>query len=259
MAYVWQRLSASERSYLLHYKVALTALSGIGLVVFAIVRRQWIVMAALATYLGLYFAALYAFHLDCLGEHYLTVMDSTDRYTRVPLRFVQMVGLVLPAMALAPTIRKMLSGRLRVWVLMAYVVLLGGWQIVQIKTSLASVATRADATPQQLRTVLSVKSESQILDEVVRRRPSLGDKVLQISQGSDGYEGVIGRYYGLRRFTLEPEWSWGISPADAWMKASSEDEMTRALMAASLVWPIRIDSWMQGILDGLIHDTDCRS
>lgn len=259
MRYVWNRFSDAETAYVLHYKFPLTVLAAVGLGLFTGLRRQWVAPACIGLYLALYFGALYAFHLDCLGEHYLTVMDSTDRYTRVPLRFIQFCGLMLPVLALAPWGRRLASspgGRIA---LGAVVAILAGWQIFQIRASLAGIATRADATPQQVDTVRTVRAESRAVGGLVADEPGLGAKVLQISQGGDGYEFVIGRYYGIGRYTLEPAWSWGPAPTDAWMQKTTADDMAALVLSASLVWPLRVDGWMTGVLAPLIADPDCRA
>ena len=87
----------------------------------------------------------------------------------------------------------------------------------------------------------------------------MGQRVLIISQGSDGYEIAIADYYSLRRFTLHPALSWGLEPQNALMQKVTDERMAEILLTASLIWPIRVDDWMLGVLAPLVDDPACRA
>lgn len=255
---LWRRFSAAEIDYVRSYKFPLTLAAVLGLAVGSASRRLVLVPLALLAYFTLYFGALYVYHLDCFGDYYFKVLNSIDRFTRVPLRLMHLLGLVLPVLALAPRWAAMTDRPWMVRSAAAFVVLAGLWQVRQIDASLHSVATRWDATPDQVETVRSTRRAAQSLAALTEVRPELGRDVVQVVQGGQGYEYVIGQYYGLGRFRIRPHWSWGPEPTNVWMQETDAEQMKTRLLSASAVWPVAVDSWMRGILAPLVDEGECR-
>jgi hypothetical protein len=254
---LWHRFAAAEIAYVQSYKLPLTVLAGLGLASALASRRLAAVPVALASYVVLYFGALYVYHLDCFGEYYFNELNSIDRFTRVPLRLIHLCGLVVPVLVAAPFLARRASGRAAVAGMVAVIMVLGLWQIRQIHASFASMASRWDASAEQVGTVRAIRHDSEIIAQVTDAQPVLGRNVVQIAQGGDGYDFVIGRYYGLGHFKLAGSWSWGTAPVNLWMRGVPAHDMPGILLSASLVWPVRTDAWMMAVLRDLIRDPDC--
>lgn len=252
-----RRFGQAEWDYVRGYKFPLTVVAAAGLAAVLAVRRLRLLPLALGAYLVLYFGALYAYHLDCFGEYYFQTLNSIDRFTRVPLRVIHLAGLILPLLAIAPRLAGIANGR-RVGIALAAAALsLGGWQAYQLGRSFEAMATRFDATAEQRETVLRMRGESERVAAVVAMRPELGRRVQMIAQHSDGYHWVIGTFYGLHRFAVAPQWSWGANTANIWMNSATPEQVLERLFTASLVWPVIVDGWMAALLAPHVPEADC--
>lgn len=212
-----------------------------------------LVTVGLLAWVGAYFAALYLFHLYCFGDWYFQNLNSIDRFTRMPLRILHVLGpamlvLHLPAMS-RPDRRRPAWG---------LALVLAGWQAWQATGSLNEVESRSGQGDGQLALVESLNEQTQDLVAQLALRPGSGP-VLQIVQNGSGYEWVLGHYALIGRKRGDPVEALTLKPAWDWPATLGEQEIRAQWLAARALWPLRLDTRTRAILDPLVTDPACRA
>lgn len=248
------RLFSWIGDYLLTYKLPLTLLAVAGFATMTANSRQRPLVFAFALYLTAYFGALYVYHLFCFGSYYFEVLNSPDRFTRVPLRVLHAIGLFVLALGVIGASARLSAGRLGHVAMAGMVVLLGAWQIWQVERSLRSMATRFDA-PGQAEIVLSVRREAEMIARVMA--PGDDREVLLLAQGSDGYHYVITWFFADDRYRISPQASWGETPRNAWMIKATPEEFRLRARSAAMVWPLELDEWIVAVLKPAMDNPRC--
>lgn len=254
-----RRLFGTIAEYLAAFKPGLTVAAVVGALVALTDRRLAVVMVSLAAYVVLYEAALYFYHLYCFSPYYFETLNSWDRFTRVPLRVLHVMGLVLGFIRVAPLLAGLVRSRSVLAGLGVVVVVgLGAWQIMGLHGQFNAMATRANETPEQVSLVRETRIESAKLSGFLVAHPDLAAEVRIVAQGDTGYRLVIANYHlwAATRVALKPPFSWAAAERDIW--TVTEDPIER-MMRASLVWPLVLDDWMREILAARIDDPHCRA
>lgn len=244
MADLAQRLFGTLLAYVAGFKLPLTLAAAGGMAVAILKPRQRPLVLAFALYLLLYFGALYVYHLDCFGEYYFQTLNSPDRFTRVPLRTLHAVGLVLLYLALWPR-----AGRLPRRAMAGLVAVLGLWGLYRLDVSIRTMTERFEAATEQRETVREMRAWTEVVAEQMRLHPERGRNVQIIAQGTDGYEVMIMHYFAAGRFKVNPNQSFGEIPANIWMTRITREDFRRRMLDASLVVPVKLDAWALGALD----------
>ncbi|TAN63608.1 MAG: hypothetical protein EPN20_09355 [Magnetospirillum sp.] len=254
-----KRMSRYVGEYLLGYKFFLTGIGLVGLAIVAASRRIYPLVICLALYLAIYFGSLYVYHLYCFGEYYFLNLNSPDRFTRVPLRVIHIVGtLVVGVEALAVLAGHLRPNRYKA-AGFALVALLAGWQVRQMERSLQSMASRFDATPGWLGEVRLFRREADLLVKVWEGLPAdlQARPVRLIYQGSDGYFRIVIDYYTLGKIKFASDFSYGETPKNHWMRQVSTSDMSAILLDDSVIWPVFLDGWMTGVMSRLMVKSTC--
>lgn len=254
---LWRRYWAEMFQYLWDYKLIVSVGSlGCLLVAAAADRFVRVILVSFVFYYGLYFLSLYAYHLDCFGEYYFFNLNSIERFTRVPLRLLHVIGPVVLLHTYAGRLRAIGNTRLMKAAAMVAVVSLGAYQLTRMNASLGSVAGRMDADPVLAGTVRTVRDAALAITKAM---PGTDKEVIFIDQGGQDFAPHIARYFGGGVLRVHPSASWGESPANTWMQRIPKSEMRELLSGASVVVPLRLDDWMTGILQEMAVDAACLS
>jgi hypothetical protein len=254
------RLTQAVATYIGGYKPALTA-GALAAMIVAVVRRPAAILlpGVLFVYLTGYFLALYLYHLFCFGDFYFNTLNSIDRFTRVPLRIIHLLGPLMALTAILPMATQWMNQRRVRATLAAALVALGGWQVRQVEKSLTVMSTRQDEDGGSL---VGLMNEARAaMAEIVALRdryPGLDDRVLLIDQGSPGTMSNLAGYAFSGILRLEREYSWGETRGNPWMAAIALPAMRARLLSASIIWPHTVDPWMLSALTELVDDEACR-
>lgn len=254
---LWRRYWAELFQYLRDYKLILSLGALLCLLMAAATDRfARIITLAFSLYGGLYFLSLYTYHLDCLGEYYFVNLNSIERFTRVPLRLLHVIGPVVLLHVYAGRLRALANGRHVLLAVGIGVVLLGTYQLTRMNASLQSVAGRADADPVLTNTVRMVRASA---TAIARFHSGTNKTVVFIDQGSQNFAPHIARYYGSGSLQVHSAASWGKESVNVWMQAMPPAEVKELFLSASVVVPLRLDEWMTSILEEMAVDAACLS
>lgn len=254
---LWHRYWAEVFQYLCDYKLIVTVGAALCLLVAAVMDRfTRVILAAFVLYWGIYFLSLYAYHLDCLGEYYFNNLNSIERFVRVPLRVLHVIGPVVLLHCFADRLFSFGNNQKMLVAAAGVVVLLGTYQLTRMNASLHSVAGRADADPVLAESVRTVRDAALAINKY---RPGTDKTVIFVDQGGQGFAPHIARYFGYGSLQAHPVSSWGEKPANVWMQSVSQAELKQILLGASVVVPLRLDGWMTDLLKEMAVDSSCLS
>ena len=188
------------------FPVTLAALAGIA--VFARRRAFWAILAALSALWVLFYAGMVTGMASCFSATEIENLASVQRYTRVPLRLTQTVGvfllLIAAASAAAPLIRRVdgRPGTRRVVTVSAClaIAVLAAWQVRQGWSSIDLVRTRTNIDAAFQRSVHATKADVAALAPDGRAAPV---QVLYLTV-PPFVERVAANYHGLGSARGEP-------------------------------------------------------
>jgi hypothetical protein len=263
VAAIWDYVSA--------YKTPLTIAGAIGMAA-ALARgayRAPLVLGAMAT---CYFAVLYWYHLTCFGAYYFETLNSIPRFTRVLLRSLHGVGLVLltdaalirMARFFGPDqVRRRFRGRWIPYALVVAVALLAPWQARQIYRSIDIVTNRTGQTIDPR--IEEMRRAATAIERLKGERLPAMPVLLVISQGLDLAVRDYARFFALsrtrgdttERFRIVPEHSWSREPVNVWQTRAGPEHVRARLAEADIVWPTDLDTWLRDILADLVEDDAC--
>lgn len=235
------------------YKAWLS-LAALAMLVLAARRRgDLLVVGGLLAWVSAYFAGLYLYHLYCFGSWYFENLNSIDRFTRMPLRVLHVVGPMLLALTVPPLPR--LIRQRPAWMLAA---LLAGWQGWQATRSLDEVEKRLTQGEVQLALAQRIEHEALDLASRLEERPETGP-VLQIMQNGSGYEWVLGHYALIGQKRGDPVERLPLKPAWSWSTSLSNHDIRQQWLSARALWPLHLDGPARAILEPMIADPACRA
>ena len=211
---------------------------------------------------AIYLVSLYWYHLSCFGEFYFSRLNSIERFTRVVLQPLHALGLLGFYIGGPFLVQGRISSNRRIPLLIrtaivATVVALGGLQVQQVSRSLEDITTRKYQSVDPR--LAEVRAASMFVKNTfpAESPPPL---VQFISQGTDMDILGYARYYALGgssgrpsiHYRTAPKVSWSSGdPSNTWQFQASEKELLRELKSANVIWPIRVDPWLESILRSL--------
>lgn len=255
-----RRLFGTIAGYLADFKPWLTAAAVAGLVAGLTDRRIAPTLLAYLIFVILYEAALYVYHLYCFSPYYFETLNSWDRFTRVPLRVLHVIGVLAGCIRLAPV----LSGLARTPAfrggLALAVVVLGAWQALALHRQFGHMQSRSNETPDQVALVRHTRAEAMRLIRHLDAHPERTEGMQLIAQGDTGYRMVIANYYlwPAVGVTLRAPFRWSAEADQVWAVPISVDDPVARMARATLVWPLVVDDWMVSLLAERIDDPVCR-
>ena len=270
----WQdlanRYTAALWEYTSSYKTPLTIAAMIGIIA-ALVRRNFVVPLALTLMGTAYLALLYWYHLTCFGDYYFEHLNSIERFTRVLLRTLHAVGLVLLLDAALHILARYTVGReaspriparLVTVGLLLGIVVLGAWQMSRVYRSVDIVTTR---TGQSIDFRVDEMRKAAILIEKLKGTSLPDVPVFQIvSQGMDSALVDYALFFALshRRGNTGPRYkvarshSWSPDPINTWQSRADREQVRTVLEEADIIWPTNLDPWLTNVLAELT-DNEC--
>jgi hypothetical protein len=264
------RYGAAVGEFVASFKLPLTILSIASLGLALAGRRTAWVSLALIVWLGGFFSALYWMYLTCFQGYEYETLISYERYSRIPLRVVHLMGPLL----LLVFIRDRFGDRLlrpvgRAALVAAMVGLVGllGWQVRAIDRSLQDMAHRDQHSPRNAEVSFRIAAETEALLRLLGPERTPLARVQLIAQGTDGLEAINAHYrrLGTRRgsppfaFALANNHSFGENRENVWMSAGGADTVRAEITRADVIWPVIVDDWMLGVLAPLVDDPACRA
>ena len=255
--------------YLLRYKlpVTLAAMAGFGLGFhLRLVSAPLLCLGFAAAYL----AALYWFHLACFGDYYFHTLNSVPRFTRVPLQMFHTLGLLLLLIGVASLGRRRwlsflaaAKTRSALIVGVALIVVLGAWQARQTYRSVVDLTTREyqNADPW----IAEMRQAAAFIERHIGRELPEQPTLAVLGQGQTSDVRGYAEYFAKRAapgghaamFRVHPHLSWAPAPTNVWQARATSDVVIKELSTADILWPIRLDEWLLGVLRTLVDDAAC--
>ncbi len=268
------RILASIGTYAVQYKTLVFAAAVAGAFAGWVLLPGRLTLIALASFASVYFAAIVAFHWVC----FTSALDWADlvsipRYSRVVLQTFHGLGLVLltlGAVALAATrwreiVSRAADSRACLAALLVMVSLLGTWQARQVYRSVIDVSDRS-LFPVDAR-LLEIKAATGLIAKEIGGRLKPKPRLIIVNQGGDGTPAIYADYFAIHRapggagfdraFETVGDVSWAPNRKDAFTAAKSAEEVAALLRSADVIWPMRVDDWIKGVLADLGVDGGC--
>lgn len=266
-----ERYFAAAWTYGAEYKAPLTALS-LFVVLIAAMRGRYAAVLVWGGFFAVYMLALYWYQLAAFGDYYFQTLDSTPRYTRVPIQVLHVVGFVVAIMEGTDILvgrrwERILSfagGRTTIVVAAASVAGLIGFQGYQIFRSVDDVTTRAYQKTDPR--IAEVKQAVGILTRLAGRELPDKPALMLISQGQDSeplnYAGYFARgahpsdAVGVGITLGGVSWTAG-EPQNVWQQKTTAPALRDAFLATDMIWPLALDPWVTSVLAGIVDDPAC--
>jgi hypothetical protein len=267
------RLLQGIGAYLSAFKLPLTIVSVFGIVVGLSARRLAPLSVAILVYDVVYVSALHPLYAYCYGEVERASLSSLSRYMRLPLRLTHLYGTICLVLWLIHLVRRLrpdgirtLATRRPVHILLILVCVAGGlFQVKRTSESLTNTEIRSREPAETVSLIRSITRDTAALRQLVRRGTMMMPKVLLIAQGSEGFELRVALFEAIpgvragRRYDYEMlhQYSWGPTPENIWMHRASASELAELFRRVDVIWPFRLNAWVEGVLRDLPGAGDC--
>lgn len=255
--------------YYATYKMPITIVACVG-VVWALVdgKADRKIALALAILFLAYIGAMLSLYATSIASTTLEEFPSLERYSRLPLRLLHMVGLILLGIKSVALLANLKSDALWRWGAGGAVVVIvigGGWQAYATSLNLMDLSTKSRESAAAKAHAGEMRAKLTTLRGIADARGMDKPKVLVIAQGDDGSINNFVAYYGAgvpgsgvpQRFIVERQWSWGTKKANDWMTASTADDVRAKLAVAEVILPIVLDDFVQPVLESLAPNAAC--
>jgi hypothetical protein len=272
---ILSRLMVQFPAYLLSWKLPMTAVGVLGLVV-ALGRRGGddradrrglaaaLVAYSLVVWIGL--IPLYTFVIGSWEE----ALPSLPRYMGVPLRLIHLFGCLLVGVELAGWAGKLApvlrwaDGRAGRAALLLAIAALTGVQAVMTARAIAAMGDHPDFGREAFLQVRKVVDAVPAITLALARSGEIRPDVAVIDQGGDGFAVVILQHYSVRgpgdsqadvhRFHVVPAWSFGPQPTNGWMRKADGEAFRSTIAKAPVIWINHLDPWARAELSPLVGD-----
>jgi hypothetical protein len=230
---------------------------------------------AFAVFAGTYLFSLGLGYAQCFGEYEAATLASLERYTRVALRPFHLLGTVLLAAAVWRGLRRYLvssarANRLRPVAAGGFGLAVAGlfaWQGLALHHDLDAIATRSNEGSDWVARVVAMKAEARALNRLLAARGLADQSTRILYDGMGDLEWGVAQYYSvagvpggpLYRYRLADGWRLAPVKHDLWTTAMTAAEARAMLAGEDVIWPVRLDAWMTGLLAGLVDDAACRA
>jgi hypothetical protein len=264
------RYTAALWDYISSYKAPLTIAATIGMVA-ALSRRNFTAPLALGLMGTAYLALLYWYHLSCFGPFYFENLNSTPRFTRVLLRTLHGVGLVMLLDAALCIMARCAGNKKRLpriptnlvtGGLVLTIVVLGAWQMYRVHRSVDIVTAR---TEQSIDFRVGEMRQAAALVEKLKNTSLPPSPTLQVvSQGMDSAIIDYAQFFALSRrrgdtkarYKVARSHSWSPKPINVWQTPAKREDVRMAFEMADIIWPTKLDPWLRDVFAELVDD-DC--
>lgn len=265
------RYTGALWDYISSYKAPLTVAATIGMAA-GLLRRNFTAPLVFGLVATGYLALLYWYHLSCFGNYYFENLNSIQRFTRVLLRTLHGVGLVLLLDAALRGFARYNENRQHPAKMPAIIVtamlalgiaVLGAWQMHSIYRSVDIVTAR---TGQAIDPRVDEMRRAALRIEELKATSLPASPVLQVvSQGLDSAVIDYARFFALSRqrgdtgatYKVAGSHSWSPKPVNTWQSRATREELRRILENADIIWPTALDPWLRSVLAELVDDDDC--
>jgi hypothetical protein len=264
-----KRFSAGVWIYITSYKVPLTIISLVGIVYGLTTRRFFTTALAIIAFFATYLIALYWFHLAGLGEYYFAYLNSIERFTRVPIRVLHLMGLLVLAFWVADALqwprfawlRRQAYGRPGFVLAVGGMILLGIWNVFAVYRTAVDLKTRQYQTL-EMNHINMPKYAAQIRNLAGTVLPPI-PKIALIDQQWTLDSLIIAHYHAIHTefgvrpfdFIMVQKFLWEAPPGLPDGELSAEELDT--LGTVDLLLPIVIDKRLEAALAARISDPAC--
>lgn len=182
------------------WKLPVTIAALIGVVIFARKRVFWIILLSLGgLWLAFYFG-LVSGMAACFSDSEISSLASVQRYSRVPLRLTQTIGLFLLLFGVTRYFRNasvfLMSPTLMTVGLMIILIVLGGYQVIRSAGIIKDLETRSNVNPDYRRKIQSAKNDVDLLLGLYGKKTERPVKILYLSIPPH-VERVSANFHGL--------------------------------------------------------------
>lgn len=256
------RFGAAVWSYVASYKTPLTLVAILALA-YSAAKGRYQALLIWGVFAVVYTASLYWWHLAGASDYYYQRLASIERFMRIPIRTLHLLGLMAVALEASAYLGREATGKLAAFIgsatvvrgLSVLVVLLLGFQGVQVFRSLEDISTRKyqNADPR----VAGVKSAVKTALGLVPADRSGPVRLILISQGMDGEPKNYAQYYARRPTPQNPnavalnilsQSSWSPEPQNVWQSRADAEGVLEIFSRADIIWPLNLDPWISDVL-----------
>ena len=225
------------------------------------------VIAVLASFILVYFAALNWYHVTIWGEE----LRSIQRYSRIPIRAFHLVGLVLLFVNIAELLlhrdgtmlKRLVQSNLLFVLAIGLVVVLAGWQVRQIDRRVTDLSTRKFQHVAAYHATLPKSAKR--MNEILKRFGGRKVNILVIQQGGNPDILEVAHYHlvsnsyrsGIPNVQFHNAVSWPLASSDASGAKSASERLHKALLEADVIWPVRLDQEMSLRLRTMLGPNNC--
>jgi hypothetical protein len=218
----------------------------------------------------IYLGVLYWSYLGCFGGVEQAKLASLERYESVPFNTLVLAGALMGIAFLGERLsrfpwpagwpRRVIGGAL----LATLVISAGAAEIADSVYRFTRMSDRFTERTQARYFGAAIQAGKKIRD-IVRSRGLVGTRVLIIAQGSDGRERIALRYMRtpetrggrLYLFDVADTYSWAPKPGNPYAKVATSRELLADILAADMVWPVRLDGWTGSAIVQVVKDPRC--
>jgi hypothetical protein len=271
------QFSSAIMAFLGKFKLPLTMVGALGIVVGLIHRQTSVVSLMIVMFVMTGVTAAYYFHLACVGDFNDSAVISILRSATVWLRQIHVFGFLMLFLAVLAWAGRMQGGLWEfrhkgavIGIATVVAMTLLAWQAIMATRSFAFMAKQYRVgysyRGHPLGVVKWVPREAAALKAALKKSRLADARVLMISQGTTRFPLKVARYHALAAargepvfaYRLSPEFSWGERPANRFMRKTTIREMSRTLGRHRVIWPYILDDWMRGALAEIVADPACR-
>jgi hypothetical protein len=277
-AIIWERYLDRSSNYMelrMTSWSALAAFLGLMAALFFKVFRP--ICLALITYSGVYAAVLFLAYIQCWRGYEQDILISLERFLSVPLDVAYLVALSIGAILLTRFVVKVASyssSRQMFAFLLASIgtIYLLSHSLIRLPEQASRLANPFASGHQYPHSFVEKRLPIILGAPELRRLVSATNpnteraKVIVVSQGSDGFQRFLLRYYALGTMRGGPLHLYDIMPMHSWAPVSGNPwasiikdptEINSSLIKADIIWPRNIDKFIGPVLGNFVDSQVC--
>jgi len=184
----------------LAWKLPITLAAVVGFVLFLRQRIFWVFVFALTGMWFAFYLGVLSGMAACFTEYEISKLASVERYTRVPLRLMQTIGLFALLFGIAIYIQRssnvFVKSRIMTFGVIGLVILLSGFQIDRATRAINHVEARTNVEPTFKRRVLAAIKDVEFVSSL-KRDPRKEPPGILYFIGAPFVERVAANFHGL--------------------------------------------------------------
>ena len=256
------RLADAAWAYIESWKMPLTLTSCIGLA-YGVSKKEFRpVVIGLLLFIIVYGAGLFQLYAFRFGPIEVAELQSHQRYLRVPLRVVHILGIafllilaVTDVMGSRFDFQRYISARRFVGAATLSVLMVGGYQIYAIRQSLTDIRDRYSLSQERLAVIMELQLDRQALEPILTKFENSKPLIALIAQGDDGYSLRVVRFLALSnrkgesriKYSILNGYSWSERPDNRSRQPTTALKLSSILRKADIIWGHRRDAWIEEI------------